>query len=367
MADSFYSFSEPLNSGIDFYNADDAKLISAALSGNVSITFINDIKKTSFISERLSSDTNITVAASRIVFASANISDLLSATITAGTTIREGALVVINVTSSLTAVGTKIAYASSAINCTTSVATVGMKISSASAVINSAASVATVATKIAYGNTNILCTSDVPVSALRIRFVSSLISVLGNVTTIPNASTVNAHIFLATIRININNSNSNTRTEMIRFSPNITADSSLIRALLLLDGSPLTNQSRTFDISAAPVFIENNNWAGDSSRYYKNSDQHGGSKRTFNANWSFIPNRSEETVDYRESRNYLKNAAMDSDIHTLTIINQDENGITPYTEETVNVFITNFNEKLLRRDLVSGVYYFDCAMTLEEV
>ena len=367
MADSFYSFSEPLNSGVDFYNADDAKVISIALSGNVSITFINNIKKTSFISEGLSSDTNIAVAATRIVFASANISDLLSATVTAGTTVREGSLIAINATSSLTAVGTKIAYASTAINCTSSVITVGMKISSAASAINSAALVATVIKKIAYGNTSIPCTSNVSVSALRIRLVSSLISVLGNVTTVPNASTVNARIFLTTIRININTSNSSTRAEMIRFSPNITADSTLIRALLLLDGSPLTNQSRTFDISAAPVFIENNNWAGDSSRYYKNSAQYGGSKRTFNAKWSFIPNKSEETVDYRESRNFLKDTAMDSDIHTLTIIRQDESGLTPYTEESVSVFITNFNEKLLRRDLVSGVYYFDCAMTLEEV
>jgi hypothetical protein len=199
------------------------------------------------------------------------------------------------------------------------------------------------------------------------KMISAMISVLGNVTTVPNASTVNAQIFLATIRININTTSSETRAQMIRFSPNITADSSLIRALLLLDGVPLTNQSRTFDISTTPVFIENNNWAGDSSRYYKNSAQYGGSKRTFNAKWSFIPNKSDETVDYRESRNYLKDAAMDSDIHTLTIINQDENGVTPYTEESVSVFITNFNEKLLRRDLVSGVYYFDCAMTLEEV
>ena len=365
MADSFYSFSEPLNSGVDFYNADDAKLISAALSGDVSVAI--SLTKIAFSAINASADTNATVVASRIVFASANISDLLSTTVTAGTTIREGSLVVISATSSLTAVGTKIAYASSAINCTSSVVTVGMKISSAASAIDSAASVATVVTKIAYSNTNILCTSDVPVSALRIRFVSSLISVLGNVTTIPNASTVNAHIFLATIRININNTSSNTRAEMIRFSPNITADSTLIRALLLLDGVPLTNQSRTFDISTAPVFIENNNWAGDSSRYYKNSAQYGGSKRTFNAKWSFIPNKSNETVDYRESRNYLKDAAMDSDIHTLTIINQDESGLTPYTEESVSVFITNFNEKLLRRDLVSGVYYFDCAMTLEEV
>ena len=365
MADSFYSFSEPLNSGVDFYNADDAKVISIALSGDVSLAI--NLTKTAFSSVGLSSDTSLTISATRMVLASANISDLLSATVTAGTTIREGSLVVIIATSSLTAVGTKIAYASSTVDCTTSVAVAGVKLSLASAAIGSAASIGTVIKKIAYGNTSIPCTSNVSVSALRIRLVSSLISVLGNVTTVPNASTVNARIFLTTIRININTSNSSTRAEMIRFSPNITADSTLIRALLLLDGSPLTNQSRTFDISAAPVFIENNNWAGDSSRYYKNSAQYGGSKRTFNAKWSFIPNKSEETVDYRESRNFLKDTAMDSDIHTLTIIRQDESGLTPYTEESVSVFITNFNEKLLRRDLVSGVYYFDCAMTLEEV
>lgn len=364
MADSFYSFSEPLNSGVDFYFADQTQFGAAAFSGNVTLQVTS--LKLSHGAIALSADAVLTATSYKIAHAQINISDILSTTLTLGTKIQPF-LVPIYITSSVVTVGTKIAYASSAINCTSSVVTVGMKISSAASAINSAASVATVVTKIAYSNTNILCTSDVPVSALRIRFVSSLISVLGNVTTIPNVSTINAHIFLATIRININTSNSQTRAQMIRFSPNITADSSLIRALLLLDGVPLTNQSRTFDISTTPVFIENNNWAGDSSRYYKNSAQYGGSKRTFNAKWSFIPNKSDETVDYRESRNYLKDAAMDSDIHTLTIINQDENGITPYTEESVSVFITNFNEKLLRRDLVSGVYYFDCAMTLEEV
>lgn len=365
MASSFYSFSEPLNTGIDFYEADAA---TVAIQINVNVSTAVNLTKIAFSAANLSADvTVVSVANARIVFASANIFDLLSATVTAGTAIREGSLISVNATSSLTASGTKIAHASAAANCTTNVITVGMKTSFASAAISSAASVAAIVIKTSHGSTNILSTSNISVSALRIRLVSSLISVLGNVTTIPNASTVNAHIFLATIRININNASSNTRAQMIRFSPNITADSSLIRSLLLLDGVPLTNQSRTFDISAAPIFIENTNLSGDSSRYYKNSAQHGGSKRTFNANWSFIPNKSEETVDYRESRNYLKNMAMDSDIHTLTIINQDENGLTPYTEESVSVFITNFNEKLLRRDLVSGVYYFDCAMTLEEV
>jgi hypothetical protein len=173
-------------------------------------------------------------------------------------------------------------------------------------------------------------------------------------------------IFLATIRINILN-NLDVRAEAIRFGANITADSSLIRALLMLDGKPLTNQTRTFDYSVTPLFVENINWAGDSSRYYKNNAANSSGKRTFNIKWSFIPNYSSKTVDYRESRNYLKTVAMDPDVHTLTIINQDENGVTPYTEENVMVFVSTFSENLIRRDLVDDVYYFDCSMTLEEV
>ena len=364
MADSFYSFSEPLNSGVDFYFADQTQFGAAALSGNVTLQ-VSSIK-IPHGSVALAADAVLSANSYKFAYAQANISDILSTTLTLGTKIQPF-LVPIYIESNLIVAGTRIRHASAVIDCTTDVSATGTKIILISSEINSEGLVTAVGTKISYSNADISCTSDVPVSALRIRFVSSLISVLGNVTTIPNASTVNADIFLATIRININTSNSETRAQMIRFSPNITADSSLIRALLLLDGVPLTNQSRTFDISTTPVFIENNNWAGDSSRYYKNSAQYGGSKRTFNAKWSFIPNKSDETVDYRESRNYLKDTAMDSDIHTLTIINQDESGITPYTEESISVFITNFNEKLLRRDLVSGVYYFDCAMTLEEV
>ena len=364
MADSFYSFSEPLNSGVDFYFADKTQFGLIGVSGNVTLQ-VTSIKLSHGVIT-LSADAALTATSYKFAYAQVNISDILATTLTLGTKIQPF-LVPIYIESSLVAVGTKIAYAQAAITIDSETSAVSSKIAYSSSDMSASVDLSPAAMKFSFAEANIPVSSSLSVDALRIRFVSSLISVLGNVTTVPNASTVNAHIFLATIRININTSNSETRAQMIRFSPNITADSSLIRALLLLDGVPLTNQSRTLDISTAPVFIENNNWAGDSSRYYKNSAQYGGSKRTFNAKWSFIPNRSDETVDYRESRNYLKDAAMDSDIHTLTIINQDESGITPYTEESISVFITNFNEKLLRRDLVSGVYYFDCAMTLEEV
>ena len=58
---------------------------------------------------------------------------------------------------------------------------------------------------------------------------------------------------------------------------------------------------------------------------------------------------------------------MDADTHTLTVISQDEDGITPYTEENVTVFVSSFSENLIRRDLINDVYYFDCALALEEV
>lgn len=173
-------------------------------------------------------------------------------------------------------------------------------------------------------------------------------------------------IFLATIRINVLN-NTNIVIKTIRFSANVVSDSTLIRNLVLLDNKPLTNQSRQFSVTAAPVFIENINWQGDASRYYKNSSNNKGSKRTFNLDWSFIPNEQSFTIDLRASRNFLKQISEDSDVHTLTIINQDVNGVTPYTEEGVDVFITNYSETLIKRDLASDSYYFSCNMVLEEV
>ena len=362
MADSFYSFSEPLNSGVDFYNADDAKVISIALSGNVSITFINDIKKTSFISEGLSSDTNITVAATRIVLASANISDLLSVTVTAGTTIREGALVVISATSSLTASGTKIAYASSAIDCTTSVSTIGMKISLAASVIDSAASIVTSMVKTAFGSTNVVMTSNASTILTKIVLASAAI----------NSSVVLSvvgKIVLVTIKIVLENVGSVSATA-IKFATSAIAgivniDDSLIRTFLLLDESPVTNHNRTIDMSTEPIFTEVKNWNNRSSRYYKSSSR--AARRTFNLSWSWLPNSNSFTVDGKKGRDFIKDIASDPRSHVLKIINLDDSGTTPYTETSYNVLVKDYSETLIRRDIENGVYFWDCSISLEEV
>jgi len=355
MADSFYSFSEPLNSGVDFYNADDAKLISAAISidGSVAIS----LTKIAFSAINASANTDALITARRIVFASANISDLLSTTVTAGTTIREGSLVVISATSSLTAVGTKIAYASSAINCTSSVVTVGMKISLASSAINSAASIVTSMVKTAFGSTNVVMTSNASTILTKIVFASAAI----------NSSVILSivgKISLATIRIAIQNMGS-ISAQAIKFAVNGIVDSSIIRTFMLIDDKPITNHNRKFESALEPIFVENKNWTNSRSRYYKSSARSG--RKTFSLSWSWLPNSQEFTVDGKRGRDYIKEIASDPSHHVLKIVNLDESGVTPPTETSYNVLVKDYNETLTRRDLSNDVYFWDCSMTLEEV
>jgi hypothetical protein len=354
MSDSFYSFSEPLSRGIDFYQADAADV---TIDISKSITLTVSLLKTAFASITITPDSEIISNSYKIAYAAANLS-VDGATVIVATERQDGDVVIsaeVIVETNIT----KIAYASVLLSSSGDVSVSGTKISISSSSMSIESLVSASALKISRGVSQISILSSLLSSATRIAITSVNLSGQVNLA-------IAGKIFLATIRINILN-NLDVRAEAIRFGANITADSSLIRALLMLDGKPLTNQTRTFDYSVTPLFVENINWAGDSSRYYKNSAANSSGKRTFNIKWSFIPNYSNKTVDYRESRNYLKTVSMDPDVHTLTIINQDENGVTPYTEENVTVFVSTFSENLIRRDLVDDVYYFDCSMTLEEV
>lgn len=354
MSDSFYSFSEPFNRGIDFYQADAADV---TIDINITSSLIVSSYQIRLANITLESNSVLTSNSYKIAYASANLA-VDGATVVIATERQDGSVVITAEVLVETNI-TKIAYASASLSSSSNVSANGTKISIATSALTSTADSSASMLKTSYSASQISVLSSLLVTGTRIAYGAANLSGQINLTTA-------GKIFLATIRINILN-NTNIRVEAVRFSPNITADSSLIRSLLLLDGKPLTNQTRTFDYSVAPLFVENVNWAGDSSRYYKNNAANSSGKRTFNIKWSFIPNYSSKTVDYKESRNYIKAIAMDADTHTLTIINQDENGLTPYTEETVSVFVSAFSENLIRRDLVDNVYYFDCSMTLEEV
>jgi hypothetical protein len=439
--ESYFSFSEPLNSGIDFYRADDYVIIDASIdiTSNVSAIFI----KTAFAQISISGalDTTLNAVFERQdALSNINISSDVVVSITkfarsasniAGSTVVSTDIEKIALASSVQSGDVvasfdseKIAFSVSAINdssvnVTTSIVKTAQAVVNISGLldvellavferqdgtvaISSNVSVTVEMQKIAFGEldeTAGAAASDITINVTKIAISNSTVSgdvTLANTSIIKQARAVSAlsvqsnavstigkisflnaalsgtvnlttagRIFLATIRINVLN-NTNIVVKPIRFSANVVSDNTIIRNLLLLDNKSLTNQTRTFAINATPKFIENENWQGNVSRYYKNTSASKGAKRTFNLDWSFIPNEASFTVDLRESRNFLKQIAQDSDVHSLTIINQDVNGVTPYTEDDIDVFITSYSETLIRRDLSSESYYFSCNMVLEE-
>jgi hypothetical protein len=303
------------------------------------------------------------VSARKLVHAISNITS--NSNLAASITRIRLSSAVIGVESNVDINGLRIAIVSTSIEAgITSFTVAAQRITEAQILIDVSSNIIATMRKNSFAASIITPSSTVNTIARKIKFASSIIN--SNVNLI-----VIGKIVLITARINQLFNNTDITVQAIKFSNTVvhatTVDFSSIRSLLMLDGVPLTNQNRKLDVSAAPIFIENLNWQGDASRYYKNASANSATKRTFNLQWTFIPNFENKTVDLRASRNFLNKKSKDGDVHTLTILKQDENGTTPYTEENVDVLIVNYSENLIRRDLVDNVYYFDCSMSLQEV
>ena len=152
-------------------------------------------------------------------------------------------------------------------------------------------------------------------------------------------------------------------SDAIVFTPNARYPGSYV-PLLLLDGLPITAQNRKFADSLKAVFVEQKNWNNDKSRYYKRSDA---GKKVFKLTWEWLPSERQFTIDNREARNFIKKKATDPDVHTLTLLSYGEDPEDIFEEINYNVFITNYSENLVRRDLSTGTYFWNCDLELEEV
>jgi len=229
--------------------------------------------------------------------------------------------------------------------------------------------------KIAYSECSLSIESDMSVTAYEIQYARQDIDVeselVADGTKIAYAAadlsvegytvTVGKEILFA--RISVAFSTNVLFVTPLRFSDNIVEDTQVIRTLLLLDDKPLTEHNRTFASSINPSFIETTNWKNSRNRYYKKSS----GRKTFSITWSYVPNNRENTVDLKFGRDMINRIANDPDIHTLRYLNIDSDGTDPYSEEQVDVVVKNYSEKLVRRDIDNDVYFWDCALELEEV
>jgi hypothetical protein len=147
------------------------------------------------------------------------------------------------------------------------------------------------------------------------------------------------------------------------FTPGGGEDTSDIKPFFMLDSVPLTEHNRKTNVNVQPLNINSSNWIGKKSVYYKKKP----SKRLFNIQWTFVPGKRENTVDFNAGRDYIYSKSTDPRNHVLEIRNLDTNGLTPYTTEVYNVLVSEYTEVLVRRDLVGDDYYWNCSLSLEEV
>jgi hypothetical protein len=298
--------------------------------------------------------------------------------------------------SSISAESLKIAFASSSVQVSLSNEVSAMKITDAQAQSSLSTSLSISGLEILSALVYVEITSGVDAESNKItfaqcsasisltnNFIAQRISNISSITSISSSSSQNAlKIGLATSSVNVN-SNSGVSTALIglineslsfgvrlvvkppiRLSPNY-IDQTSIRTLVILDDKPLTNHNRKFDISLSPINTEVINWNNTRNRYYKRVSTSG--RKTFSLNWTMLPNGMEDTVDQRNARDFLHTTAEDPDVHELKIVNQNESGLTPYTETTYQVFIRSYSENLVRRYISEGVYLYDCSLVLEEV
>jgi hypothetical protein len=129
-----------------------------------------------------------------------------------------------------------------------------------------------------------------------------------------------------------------------------------IISFLSLNGQELTEQGRTISdsisLNASDVELDE----GMRKRYVKDS------KRKFSFKWEYLPSLQAHTIDNRKARDYIKNLALTTRAKIPMSIKLDP--LKP--AESVYVFVEDYSEELIRRDITTGCDYYSVSLSVEE-
>lgn len=130
--------------------------------------------------------------------------------------------------------------------------------------------------------------------------------------------------------------------------------------LLTLDGSVLTDEGRTMSQvrDERSVVVEKAN--GNLVKYIKGTTS---VKWRWDLQWNWLPGNSIYNRDQGSARNVINfwAAALGSSTHTFSIQDVD-NGTANFT-----VIIEDYQEDLLKRDMINGTGYYDVRLSLRQV
>jgi hypothetical protein len=129
-----------------------------------------------------------------------------------------------------------------------------------------------------------------------------------------------------------------------------------ITSFLSLNGQELTEQGRTISdsivLNASDIELDE----GMRKRYVKDS------KRKFSLRWEYLPSLQAHTIDNRKARDYIKNLALTTRAKIPMLIKLDP--LKP--AESIYVFVEDYSEDLIRRDITTGCDYYSVSLSVEE-
>ena len=127
-------------------------------------------------------------------------------------------------------------------------------------------------------------------------------------------------------------------------------------SFLSLNGQELTEQGRTISdsivLNASDIELDE----GMRKRYVKDS------KRKFSFKWEWLPSLDAHTIDNRKARDYIKNLALTTRVKIPMLIKLDP----LKAAESIYVYIEDYSEDLIRRDITTGCDYYSVSLSVEE-
>ena len=126
--------------------------------------------------------------------------------------------------------------------------------------------------------------------------------------------------------------------------------------IVSINGTEITEHGRTlssdYTINSSPVELSR----GLTKKYFKKS------KRSFAFTYTLLPESTDHTIDGRAGRNFLRTLVEAKQSATLVIKDTSNS----YTYNT-SVFVTSYNEDLVRRDFEQGYAFYNVTIVFEEL
>lgn len=127
-----------------------------------------------------------------------------------------------------------------------------------------------------------------------------------------------------------------------------------INALIKINNTEITEHNRKISLSKQLMNSDIELASGSIKRFYKNP------KNSYTINWTYLPDKSTQTIDSRAGRNFLHDLVTTGSTVSLSIQDENKDDWKYYT-----CFISAYSETLLRNVFQTQCKYYDVSMTLE--